>query len=116
LVELGVDIDALATVAEQLASDTDPSAEAASGDRTALTVDRAQPVHPTSWIGPESRRRTRSARDLAARAALLAEHRDRFAQALQRYARHDQNCDPAHRCTCGLAALLEAAASDLEHG
>jgi hypothetical protein len=38
----------------------------------------------------------------------LAHERDDLARALKRYGRHDDGCDPATGCGCGLGPLLDA--------
>lgn len=42
--------------------------------------------------------------------------RTELALGLARYARHEQDCDPAQGCSCGLAGLLEVAQSVLTRG
>jgi ATP-dependent Clp protease ATP-binding subunit ClpA len=113
LVDLGVDIEALATVADELATATDPRTESKPRG-AAVSLPRVQATRPIAWVGPKSRLRRVSVRNLAVHAAQLAEQRDRFARGLQRHGRHDDNCESAQGCTCGLTALLEAAAADLE--
>jgi ATP-dependent Clp protease ATP-binding subunit ClpA len=116
LIDLDVDIDALATVADELAIATGPSTESGPSRAGAISLARVHAARPTGWVGPKSRVRRTSMRDLAVHAAQVAEQRDRFARGLQRHARHDDNCEGAQVCTCGLTSLLEAAAADLEHG
>ncbi len=109
LVDLGVDTEALAAVAEDLGS----RAEAGQAGGRAGAV-RVRSARATGDLTPRSERW--SAEDLAAhigRLALeLAAERTELARGLARYGRHDDECHPAQGCTCGLADLLKIAARE----
>lgn len=106
LVNLGVDTEALAAVAEGLGSRA--AADEGGGGVGAVRVGSAT---ATSGLMPQPGRW--SAEDLAAHigrlAHSLAAERDEFARGLARYGRHDDDCDPAQGCRCGLADLLKIA-------
>jgi len=77
LVDLGVDLDALAERADALGTATE---------------------------GLEARPPARLR--LAALIEQLTQERDDLKRALQRYGRHDEGCDPDAGCSCGLGPLL----------
>lgn len=106
LVELGVDLDALAARADELAS----AAESETGSFAAAW-------RPTASLRPEPGRRLRrlhyrkgsepGGEDLVAGWDALAVQRDELADAVRRYGRHDEGCDPARGCSCGLQQVLD---------
>ena len=85
LTSFGVDVDALATAAEELAAEGaqshDRGRPAARGTLTASFVATTPPLQ-------------------------LQCQRDRQAAALRRYGSHEDECDPAAGCTCGLDQAL----------
>lgn len=111
LVELGVDTVALASVADQLARDSEPP-----GTQHSVSVGHATASAVPFPPGLASRARRLSADEITAEidgfARALADHCHELAAGLRRYGRHEAGCDPAQGCTCGLAALLEVAELD----
>jgi ATP-dependent Clp protease ATP-binding subunit ClpA len=96
LVELGVDLDALAAQATELAADSQPGTQ-----------------HDTAPGTVASARRTFFTRHPGAGSEASPEaQRNRLAGALRRYARHDEDCDPDRGCTCGLASVLDSLDED----
>ena len=106
LVLLGVDLDALAIRAEELAVASDPAENsAASGNISAQARSR-----PTGSVSRRShyRRGAEPNQDLvAARHDDLLARWEELATAFRHYARHDQDCDPDHGCSCGLQQVLD---------
>ncbi|WP_029137936.1 Clp protease N-terminal domain-containing protein [Nakamurella lactea] len=104
LVDLGIDIDALALVTDRLAQD---EAEAEALDGPGVRVARAGRVRAS--LGPSaSRPAARLAADIAELATDLRLRHDRLVAALRHYGQHRDGCDPATEggCTCGLHRLL----------
>jgi len=105
LVELGVDLDALAARADELAAATE--------SETGSTATAGGPTASTPEPGRRPRRlhyRRGSERgddDLAARLDDLAGQRDALANAVRRYGRHEEGCDPERGCSCGLQQVLD---------
>lgn len=81
---LDVDLDQLASAAQKIAARTD-----------GWTDTRAVPVEAEP-----------------ARAHRLMHERNRLAQALQRYGRHEAGCDPDRGCSCGFGDVLALAEGD----
>lgn len=106
LVELGVDLDALAARADELASATESE-----------TGSFAAAWGPAASLRPEPGRRPGRLRyrkgsgpgeeDLVARWDELAVQGDGLADAVRRYGRHDEGCDPDRGCSCGLQQVLD---------
>lgn len=99
LVDLGVDTSALAVAAEDLGS-------------------IPEPAQPGGAIGPVKIgfARVPRATAYAREAEALAVERNELARSLARYVRHDDGCDPARVCTCGLSDLLTGAGLELVEG
>jgi hypothetical protein len=105
LVELGVDLDALAARADDLVLSGD--SRAGSGPSTEV---RAASL-------PQPGRRPRRFDDrselgsdddtAAAELANMVGRRDALANAIRRYGRHDPDCDQARACMCGLQDVLD---------
>jgi ATP-dependent Clp protease ATP-binding subunit ClpC len=104
---LGVDTEDLARVADQLALASQAEAGRARAEPTAGT--RAS-------SGQRLRRRTGSlsaaeAHDrLVARIEELAVQSEARANAIRRFARHDESCQPERGCSCGLQSMLDSLA------
>lgn len=97
---LDVDLGVLASVADEVARGS------AGGGAEGQASTTRHGILPGGGIEREL-----AAEELAAQAARSAGERRRLADALKRYARHDEGCDP-ERCTCGLGPLLAQAAQE----
>jgi ATP-dependent Clp protease ATP-binding subunit ClpC len=100
---LDVDLDALASVADEVAR----------GSAGGGAEGQAWTTRHGIMLGAEGGgiERELTAEQPGAQTARSAGERRRLADALKRYARHDQGCDP-ERCTCGLGPLLAQAAQE----
>lgn len=106
LVQLGVDLNSLAARADELALAIQPE-----GELDSSTGIRAE-ARPRTAVGKvprrlRYRRGSESSEDLAAQLGELAARREALADAVRRYARHDEDCDRDQRCTCGLQQVLD---------
>jgi ATP-dependent Clp protease ATP-binding subunit ClpA len=97
---LDVDLDALASVADEVAKGS------AGGGAEGQASTTRQEIMPGAGIEREV-----TSEQPGAQTARSADERRRLADALKRYARHDEGCDP-ERCTCGLGPLLAQAAQE----
>jgi hypothetical protein len=98
LLELGVDVGRLASVADELVLGEGSVVAAESAGRTSDEEAASQLSARGLHLSPEG---------LLAEATRLAAERSRLARGLRTYGRHLQGCDPDHGCTCGLGPLLK---------
>ena len=98
LVDFGVDLDALATRADELAVAAEPDSEPERSPRLRASASAPRP-------GRRPRRlmyRLGSAPDED-----LTGQRDALVNALRRFGRHDDDCEPGEGCSCGLQQVLD---------
>jgi ATP-dependent Clp protease ATP-binding subunit ClpA len=100
LVDLGVDLDALARRADELAAASEPAVSPDVGRAFGMVGSMRVGRRPARQVPPEA---------LARALDELALQRDRLERGLRRYGRHDEDCDREHGCTCGLDGLLGTA-------
>jgi ATP-dependent Clp protease ATP-binding subunit ClpA len=104
LVDLGADPDVLAVRAEELAmaggaeSGHDPSV----GIRT---TGRPRAGKRPRWL--HYARGSEPSDEVASTLEDLTAQRHALANAVRRYGRHDEDCDPTRGCTCGLQLVLD---------
>ena len=93
LVELGVDVEALAAQAVELAEASQPATQRA--------------VTSTAVAAPRGFLFTRRIRAGVQSTSVQAKH-DWLTSALRRCGRHDDDCAPDRGCTCGLTLVLDS--------
>jgi ATP-dependent Clp protease ATP-binding subunit ClpC len=101
---LGSDLAHLISAAERVAARSEPEEPT---DRPATAAATLRATIVTAADGP-----TASVSDRSPHLHQLMHERRRFAAALRRYGRHDNECDPDGACTCGLGPILDDAGLD----
>jgi ATP-dependent Clp protease ATP-binding subunit ClpC len=89
LVALGVDLTALATTLDGIGAKTEPE------------------TRPSRVVASNGRSGGGNGRVPRRLHYLQRDDREHLLQRLLRYCRHDEGCDPARGCSCGLQALLD---------
>ena len=107
LADLGVDLEQLAATADTLA-ESDGEAEGGIAEASLVFVQRGAAAGPWARMVPRRRRigDDEAIAALSAQVDLLAQQRGELVIALHRYGRHEDGCDPAQGCSCGLSAML----------
>jgi ATP-dependent Clp protease ATP-binding subunit ClpA len=105
LVDLGVDLDALAARADELALAGGPETESGRSAGIRVVASARRPGRRPRRL--RYRGVSEPGDDLVAQLDDVVVQRDALANAVRRYARHDEDCAGAGGCTCGLQQVLD---------